>query len=116
MPYLFISVREHDDKMTINKNNLTKISLNFFYRDNSPECQITRKALYGIMDNYIGNLILQEINFDQNKIICDRYNVYGVPTLLIIKNEKILNRFSGILDSREIQVLLDPFIERPDIK
>jgi thioredoxin 1 len=94
------------------KNKLHTVRVNFFYRDNNPDCQITREALYKIMDNYIEKITMREINFDHNKKICDAYNVYGVPTLLIIKSNKILNRYSGILDSREIQSVLDLLLER----
>jgi thioredoxin 1 len=97
--------------MTTGKNRLNDITLNFFYRDNSMDCQITRRALYSILDNYLGKIRIQEINFDHNKEICDAYNVYGVPTLLIIKNNKVLNRYSGILDASEINVLLKPVIK-----
>ena len=91
-----------------------EIILNFFYKDNSPDCQITRKALYSIMDNYLDDIIMHEINFDQNKKICNAYNVYGVPTLLIMNNKKILNRYSGILDSQEIQHFIDQLLRVSD--
>jgi thioredoxin-like negative regulator of GroEL len=87
-----------------------EILLNFFYRDNSPDCQITRRALYHILNNYLDKIVMHEINFDRNKEICDLFHVYGVPTLLIIKNNKILTRYSGILDPSEINVLLDTII------
>jgi hypothetical protein len=98
--------------MTREKNKQNEITLNFFFRYNSLDCQITRRALYSILDRYLSNIIIKEIDFDQNKNICDAYDVYGVPTLLIIRNNIILNRYSGILDSGEIQVLLDPIIQR----
>ena len=93
--------------MATNKNKLNEIILNFFCRDNSPDCQIIRRALYHILDNYLDKIIMHEINFDRNKEMCDYFHVYGVPTLLIIKNNKILNRYSGILDPSEINVLLE---------
>ena len=96
--------------MTTNQNKLNGIILNFFYRDNSPDCQITRRALYHILDNYLDKIIVHEINFDHHKEMCDSFHVYGVPTLLIIKNNKILNRYSGILNSSEIRVLLEAII------
>ena len=41
------------------------------------------------LDNYIDKITMREINFDHNKKICDDFSVYGVPTLLIINNNKI---------------------------
>ena len=96
--------------MTADSNKLNEITVYFFYRDKSMDCQVSRRALYSILDNYLDKIIMQEINFDHNKQICEVYNVYGVPTLLIIKNNKVVNRYSGILDSREINVLLEPVI------
>ena len=84
--------------------------MNFFYKDNNHDCQITRKALYNILDNYIDDIVMREINFDKNYNICNAYNVYGVPTLLILNNNKILNRYSGILDSQEIKSVLDQLL------
>ena len=106
------SVKLTAGEIVLNKNNPYKIKVNFFYKDNNPECQLTRRALYKILDNYIDKITMREINFDHNKKICDDFRIYGVPTLLIIKNNKILNRYSGILDSKEIQLVLDLLLER----
>jgi thioredoxin 1 len=92
----------------INRHN--EIILNFFYKDNNHDCQITRKALYNILDNYFDDIVMREINFDKNYNICKAYNVYGVPTLLILNNNKILNRYSGILNSQEIKSVLDQLL------
>lgn len=96
--------------MTPDQKRLSEITLSFFYRDNNLDCQITRRALYNILDNYLDKIVMKEINFDQNKSICENYNVYGIPTLLIIKDNKVLNRYSGILDSNEIIVFLETVI------
>ena len=96
--------------MATSHDNLNQIGVNFFYRDNNPDCEISRKALYTILNNYLDKIVVQEINFDQNKAICNDFHVYGVPTLLIIKDKKILNRYSGILNPAEIIVFLEPLI------
>ncbi len=66
-----------------------------------------RKTLYRILENHFDDIVIIETNFDQNKELCKAHNVYGVPTLLIMTNNKILNRYSGILDSQEIKYFLD---------
>lgn len=96
--------------MKSDQTKLIKITLIFFYRDNNPDCQITRRAIYDILDNYLDEITIKEINFDQNKAICESYNVYGIPTLLIMKDNIVLNRYSGILDSDEIRFFLGPVI------
>ncbi len=102
--------------MTVGQTKLNKITLNFFYRDNNPDCQITRRAIYDILDNYLDKITMKEINFDQNKAICESYKVYGIPTLLIMKDNKVLNRYSGILDSDEIRLFLEPVINNTSHK
>lgn len=97
--------------MVIVKNKKDDISLNLFYRDNSLECQITRKALYTILDKYPDAIMIQEINYDDNREICETFHVYGVPTLLIISNNKVINRYSGILDTREIDTILKSLLK-----
>ena len=87
-----------------------EISCYFFYRENSPDCQITRRILYATLERYRNRIITREIDYDQNRDICREYHVYGVPTLLIMKNAKELNRYSGILDAHEVDCLLKPAI------
>jgi thioredoxin 1 len=87
------------------------IILNFFYKDHSPDCQVMRKVIYSILDDYFDRIRMIEIDFDQNKKICNANNVYGVPTLLVMNNNKVINRYSGILDSQEIKHLLDQLIK-----
>ena len=89
---------------------LNKITLTYFYKVNNPDCQITRRPLYNCLDNYREEITIQEVNFENKKEICYAYRIYGVPTLLITRKGIVLNRDSGILDSHEINVLLDPII------
>jgi len=97
--------------MSTGKNKFCEITLYFFYRVNNQDCHITRGVLYGILDKYIHKIKMKEINFDQHKEICTAYKIYGVPTLLIVKNDEILNRYSGILESGEIVILLETLID-----
>jgi thioredoxin-like negative regulator of GroEL len=74
----------------------------FFYIENNSDWQVTKKVLQNFIKKYNRVFVLREVNFDLQKQICNQLNIYGVPTLVVLENKKVVKRYSGVLGSAEI--------------
>ena len=83
-----------------------KLKLFFFYREKNSECRQSKIILERILPKFAGLLSLLEVNYDLQREICREYKVYGVPTLVIIDDNRIVNRYSGIPDQDQLENLL----------
>ncbi len=71
-------------------------------------CKMVLPMMDVIAKDYAGKLIVAEVNVDENSETTEQYQVQTIPTLLFIKNGKVMNRHSGTLS---MQALKD-FVEK----
>jgi len=55
---------------------------------------------------------LQRVNGDENPELVERYAVKQMPTLILIEGRRVLGRLEGFCGCREIEKLLEPWLNR----
>ncbi|MEZ4708832.1 MAG: thioredoxin [Caldilineaceae bacterium] len=60
-------------------------------------CRMVEPALEHMAADLAGKLRIAKVNVDQNQGLAMRHGVQGIPTMLIVKNGKIVDRWSGVL-------------------
>ena len=78
------------------------MELLYFFRDGTPECHVTRQTLLNYLNRRDVKFTIREINFDTEKTECEKFRVYGVPTIIIKSGNEILNRYSGLINIHEL--------------
>ncbi len=65
------------------------------------------KAVGPIMDalakKYLGRLKVAKLNLDENPVTGSRYSISSVPTMLLVKNGKLVNTLVGALPQNQIE-------------
>ena len=65
------------------------------------------KAVAPILDElsikYTGGIKIAKINVDENPLISSQYGIRSIPTMLLFKNGKLVNRLVGTLPKEEIE-------------
>ena len=61
---------------------------------------------------YDNRLKVARLNVDENPAVCAQYSVQGVPTILIFKDGKLINRMVGVLSEEEIERRIKPVLGR----
>lgn len=51
---------------------------------------------------FAGRVKVAKLNSDENQLTASRYNVRGIPTLLVLKDGKEIDRMVGVLPKQEI--------------
>jgi thioredoxin len=66
-------------------------------------CRMLHPIIDRIAADYEDRLKVAKLNVDNNPAVCSRYTVQGVPTILMFKDGKLMNRMVGVLSKEEIE-------------
>ena len=73
-----------------------------FYADCCGPCKMMGPILKQVKDEMGEFIKIVKIDVDKNKSIAAKYQVRGVPTMLLFKNGKQLWRKSGVLQKNDL--------------
>ncbi|SDB85503.1 thioredoxin [Williamwhitmania taraxaci] len=61
-----------------------------------PPCRQMAPILDEVAKDVSGKVTVAKVDVDQNREIASRYNIQGIPTLILFKDGKEINRFVGL--------------------
>jgi len=70
-------------------------------------CKMIAPALAEIADEYHGRLSVAKLNIDENQSTAPKYQVRGIPTLILFKNGKVEAQTVGAKSKTELKAFLD---------
>lgn len=98
--------------ISINKNNFEEVLksektvlLDFFASWCGP-CRMLSPVIDGIAEEN-PQLLVGKINVDEEEELAMQFGVTSIPTLVVIKNGKIVNQSAGALPKQQILQLLE---------
>ena len=59
-------------------------------------CRMMSPIIDELAREYAGKIVFGKLNVDENPEIAKRYNIMGIPTLLIVKNGSVVDRIVGV--------------------
>ena len=66
-------------------------------------CKMITPVLEQLAKEYAGKIKIAKLNVDKNPIISSQFSVQNIPTMLLFKNGKMVNRLVGALPKGEIE-------------
>ncbi|TRZ50254.1 thiol reductase thioredoxin [bacterium] len=66
-------------------------------------CRMLHPIIDRIASEYNDRLKVARLNVDDNPAVCSQYTVQGVPTILMFKDGKLMNRMVGVLSKEDIE-------------
>ena len=73
-------------------------------------CRMVSPVVEQIATEYAGRVKVGKINIDESRIIASEYAIQSIPTLLIFKGGKLIDRLIGAMPKKEIERHLVPVI------
>ncbi|MBA2078399.1 thioredoxin [Rhodanobacter sp. PCA2] len=74
-------------------------------------CKALAPVLNDIADDYVDAVRIRKINADENKEASGRYNVRGLPTMILFVDGEEKERILGLVSKTRIAALLDRYVE-----
>ena len=74
-------------------------------------CRMVAPTLEKIAKEYADKLIVAKVNTDENQQWASKYNVEGIPTMLMIADGKVVHRQVGALPEPMLREVIDQFLE-----
>lgn len=73
-------------------------------------CRMMAPTVDAIASDYAGRLKVGKLNVDENGGSAMRYNIRGIPTLLLFKGGKVVEQRVGAVGKAEVQKMIDPHL------
>jgi thioredoxin 1 len=87
-------------------NQEKPVLIDFFAEWCGP-CKTMSPILKEVKDNLGNDISVIKVDVDKNQALASKYQVRGVPTLMLFKKGKQLWRQSGVLSSNEIITIIN---------
>jgi thioredoxin 1 len=91
--------------------NTSGIFLVDLFSDSCPPCRMLAPTISSLADKYMGKVTVCKVNLDRAPAIARQYAVMAIPTVLIIKDGKEVNRLIGLRLESEYANQLDKLIK-----
>lgn len=96
-----------DFEKTLNDYDL--VFVDFFAAWCGP-CKMFAPVIEQISKKYENKIKVLKIDIDENSEIAEKYSIQSVPTSLLFKNGKIVERVSGLLSLAQCSSLIDKYL------
>jgi len=70
-------------------------------------CKSMEPVIAELAEEYAGRVKIGKLNVDQNPAIAARYDIQGVPTFILFKAGKVVERCTGAQSKSQLKALLD---------
>jgi len=77
-----------------------------FYADWCGPCKMMSPIIDEIAEEQIENLKVGKVNVDNNQELAEKFGILSIPTIVILKNGKIIKTFIGLRRKDEIKKAL----------
>lgn len=89
-------------------NSTTPVLIDF-YADWCGPCKMLAPILKEVKQELGDSIKIVKINVDKNQTLAAKYQVRGVPTMLLFKDAKQLWRQSGVLQKQDIISIVNSY-------
>ena len=83
------------------------ITLVDFYADWCGPCKKMAPALISVAEKLTGKITVAKVNVDESPKLYRRFNIRGIPMLLVIKDGTVINKAVGAKSEQELLLFVD---------
>jgi thioredoxin len=73
-------------------------------------CRMVEPVIEKLAHELAGRVRVAKVNVDENPVVSGRYGVQSIPTMMVVKNGKIVDRWAGALPEPALRSRIAPLI------
>ncbi len=74
-------------------------------------CRMLAPTVEDVAGQYTGRAVVGKVNVDENQAIASRYNIRGIPTLLLFRDGQVQEQVVGATSKDVITKMIDRHLE-----
>jgi thioredoxin 2 len=75
-------------------------------------CRVVGPILEDLSREYAGRLKVVKVNVDENPVVAQRFQAFSIPTMVVIKNGRVVDRIVGAMPKGQLSIRLTPHMLR----
>jgi thioredoxin 1 len=103
-----VHVTDSNFEEIVNKNPLVLVD---FWAEWCMPCRMIAPIVEDLAKEYAGKILIGKLNVDENPDTAERFHVFSIPTLLIIKNGAEVDRIVGFVPKSQIEACLKKHVK-----
>jgi thioredoxin 2 len=75
-------------------------------------CRVVSPMLEALAREYAGRMKVVKVNVDENPMLAQQFGASSIPTMIVIKGDRIVDRIVGAVPASDLQMRLFPYLMR----
>jgi len=77
------------------------------YQASCPPCRVLEPRLERVAGEYAGRVPVYRVDIDRDMVVAERFNVMSIPTLLVLRNERVVERLDGLITEADLRAAFE---------
>ena len=103
-----VNLTDQDFQSVVSQASLPLL-VDFFSPTCGP-CRMLAPVIDTLARHYYGRLLVAKLDTSKNQMTAARFQIQGVPTLLLIKNNQVVDQLVGALPEAALKQKIDRFL------
>ena len=73
-------------------------------------CRVIGPMLENMAAEYAGRIKVVKVNVDENPALAQQFQATSIPTMIVIKDERVVDRIVGALPPNDLKMRLFPYL------
>lgn len=106
MSHDIVNINSHEqfEQTVLKAEQLTLVD---FYADWCGPCKAITPILNELASDYANQLNIAKVDVDQQASLASHYQIRSIPTLLLVKDGKVMESLTGVQSKARLSLLID---------
>lgn len=107
------TITQHNAQQQLIDESMNRLVVASFWAESSPHSLQVKQTLERIAAEYAGDFLLGNINASEQLLLAQQLKVRSLPTVMLIREGRPVDGFSGPQSEAEIRAMLDRHLPKP---